>query len=153
MRHLAANNTAQGEPSYLYHFTRIPPSKSQTIGAFHAAEIFFVFDSHSPLSGLSKEDEALTEAMGLYWTNFAKTGNPNGVGLQAWPIYDAKTDLWMTFNPSIEAKPNIRSEKLDIMERALVRRVAEAVPQITPPVEEVLAASGGQESAANSLEP
>ncbi len=153
MRHLAANNTAQGEPSYLYHFTRVPPSKSQTIGAFHAAEIFFVFDSHSPLSGLSKEDEALTEAMGLYWTNFAKTGNPNGVGLQAWPNYDAATDLWMTFNPSIEVKPNIRSEKLDIMERALVRRVAEAVPQITPPVEEVLAASGGQESAADSLEP
>ncbi len=153
MRHLAANNTAQGEPSYLYHFTRVPPSKSQTIGAFHAAEIFFVFDSHSPLSGLSKEDEALTEAMGLYWTNFAKTGNPNDVGLQAWPTYNAATDLWMTFNPSIEAKPNIRSEKLDIMERALVRRVAEAIPQITPPAEEVLAASGGQESAADSLEP
>jgi para-nitrobenzyl esterase len=153
MRHLAANNTAQGEPSYLYHFTRIPPSKSQTIGAFHAAEIFFVFDSHSPLSGLSKEDEALTEAMGLYWTNFAKTGNPNDVGLQAWPTYNAATDLWMTFNPSIEVKPTVRSEKLDIMERALVRRVAEAVPQITPPAEEVLAASGGQESAADSLEP
>ena len=153
MRHLAANNAEQGAPTYLYHFTRIPPSKSQTIGAFHAAEIFFVFDSHSPLSGLSEEDKVLTEAMGSYWTNFAKTGDPNGPGLVEWPRYDAATDAWMTFNPSIEVESGIRAKKLDIMERALVRRVAEAVPQITPISEDVLAASGGQESAADSLQP
>lgn len=153
MRHLAAKNAEQGEPTYLYHFTRVPPSKTQTIGAFHAAEIFFVFDSHSPLSGLSEDDETLTDAMGLYWTNFARTGNPNGADLPDWPRYAEATDLWMTFNPSIEVKPDIRSEKLDILERALVRRVADAVPQITPPAEEVLAASGGQESAADRLEP
>ncbi len=153
MRYLAAKNAEQGEPTYLYHFTRVPPSKSQTIGAFHAAEIFFVFDSHSPLSGLTEEDEALTDAMGLYWTNFAKTGNANGDGLPEWPLYDAAADAWMTFNPSIEVKSGIRAEKLDIMERALVRRVADAVPQITPEAEEVFAASGGQESAADSLEP
>jgi para-nitrobenzyl esterase len=153
MRHLATGNAAQGEPTYLYHFTRVPPSKTQTIGAFHAAEIFFVFNSHSPLSGLSDPDKALTEAMGLYWTNFAKTGDPNGPGLIEWPRYDRASDQWMTFNPSIEVKTGVRADKLDIMERALVRRVADAVPQITPRVDEVLAASGGQEISADSLEP
>lgn len=153
MRHLAAANHEQGEPTYLYHFTRVPPSKTQTIGAFHAAEIFFVFNSHSPLSGLSDEDEKLTEAMGLYWTNFAKTGDPNGPGLTEWPLYDRASDQWMTFNPSIEVKSGVRAAKLDIMERALVQRVAEAVPQITPPVEDILTGSGGQEMTADSLEP
>jgi para-nitrobenzyl esterase len=140
-------------PSYLYHFTRVPPSKSQTIGAFHASEIFFVFGSHSPLAGLTDEDVALTQAMGLYWTNFAKTGDPNGAGLTDWPAYDPQTDQWMTFNPSIEVKANIRKEKLDIMERALVSRVADAVPQITPALEEIIISSGGQETETDRLQP
>lgn len=152
-RYLAAANAAQGEPTYLYHFTRVSPSKTQTIGAFHASEIFFVFGSHSPLAGLSDEDEALTEAMGVYWTNFAKTGNPNSGGLPDWPNYDPASDLWMTFNPSIEVTSGIRAEKLDILERALVTRVAAAVPHITPIQEDLMAASGGQENAADSLEP
>lgn len=153
MRYLAAANVAQGEPTYLYHFTRAPPSKTQTIGAFHASEIFFVFGSHSPLAGLTDEDEALTEAMGLYWTNFAKTGNPNGAGLPDWPSYDPSSDQWMTFNPSIDVKTRIRAEKLDIMERALTTRIAAAVPEITPIQDDLAAASGGQENVADSLEP
>jgi para-nitrobenzyl esterase len=132
MRHLAAENTDEGQPSYLYHFTRVTPSPSQTLGAFHASEIFFVFDSHSPLAGLTDEDKALTRAMGQYWTNFAKTGDPNSDGLVAWPRYDRAQDQWMTFNPSIEAKQGVRAEKLDIMERAMIERVAAAVPMITP---------------------
>ncbi|MEL7112756.1 MAG: carboxylesterase family protein, partial [Pseudomonadota bacterium] len=153
MRHLARANTAQGEPSYLYHFTRVPPSKTQTIGAFHAAEIFFVFGSHSPLAGLTEEDEILTAAMGEYWTNFAKTGDPNGDGLPEWPLYNSEQDLWMTFNPSIEVKQGVRAEKLDIMERTMIRKVGEAVPQITPRIEPPAGGSGGEEIAANSLQP
>ena len=153
MRYLAASNTVQGAPSYLYHFTRVSPSKTQTIGAFHAAEIFFVFDSHSPLAGLTDEDEALTEAMGLYWTNFAKTGDPNGAGLTAWPAWSPHSDQWMTFNPSIEVETGIRADKLDIMERALVARIDAAVPMITPQLEEDLMASGGQETSADRLQP
>lgn len=153
MRHLARANTAQGEPSYLYHFTRVPPSKTQTIGAFHAAEIFFVFGSHSPLAGLTEEDEILTAAMGEYWTNFAKTGDPNGDGLPEWPLYNSEQDLWMTFNPSIEVKQGVRAEKLDIIERTMIRKVGEAVPQITPPIQPPAGGSGGEEIAANSLQP
>ena len=153
MRYLAKGNVAQGAPTYLYRFTRVPPSKTQTIGAFHASEIFFVFGSHSPLAGLSDADAALTEAMGMYWTNFAKTGDPNGAGLPSWPSYNAEQDQWMTFNPEIEVKSEIRSEKLDIMERALIARVAEAVPQITPVTDAPVPVSGGEEVAANRLQP
>ena len=93
--------------------------------------------------------------MGQYWTNFAKTGDPNSAGLTPWPPYAPGTDQWMTFNPSIEVKAGVRAEKLDIMERVMVARIEAAVPQITPLPEESdgLLGSGGQEIAADSLEP
>ncbi len=136
MRYLAASNGAQGQPSYLYHFTRVPPSRSQTIGAFHASEILFVFDSHSPIAGLTEDDKELTSAMGRYWTNFAATGDPNGPGLVHWPSYAPATDQWMTFNPSIAVQAGIRAAKLDVLERAMVDRIAQAGPIITPQEEE-----------------
>ena len=46
IRYVARQNEAQGEDSYLYYFSRVPPSKKQSLGAFHAAEIPFVFGSY-----------------------------------------------------------------------------------------------------------
>ena len=102
-------------------------SEKQTLGAFHAAEISFVFDSHSPFLERTAADDELTIAMGRYWTNFAKTGNPNGAGLPDWPQYDPETDAWLTFNPEIIPANRVRATKLDIMERTLKQRIIEAV--------------------------
>jgi len=35
------------------------------------------------------EDRALSRELQGYWVNFAKTGNPNGPGLPAWPQFAA----------------------------------------------------------------
>ena len=91
--------------------------------------------------------------MGEYWTNFSKTGNPNGTGLPNLPVYDAARDEWMTFNPSIEVKTGVRADKLDIMERQLLSRIQAAVPQITPQVDEPVLALGGEETSTDSLQP
>jgi carboxylesterase type B len=39
----------------------------------------------------SHDDEALGNAIRLYWTQFAKTQNPNSRSLLNWPAYDART--------------------------------------------------------------
>ena len=44
-------------------------------GAFHGAEVPFVFGDQFELS--SDGGRALSRAMGCFWTNFAATGNPN----------------------------------------------------------------------------
>jgi para-nitrobenzyl esterase len=90
-----------GSPVYRYSFDRaVPaapdavvngaPATGRDIGAVHAAEISYVFGALASVPGVTWDpgDWALSDAMGGYWTNFAKTGNPNGPGLPAWPRCD-----------------------------------------------------------------
>lgn len=133
VRLAARENEAAGEPSYAYFFSRVPPSNKQTLGAFHAAEIPFVFDSSEPILGLTEEDEALTEMMIAAWTNFAKSGNPNGGNLPNWLPHQGEN--WMHFSANTEwdiaeAYTNIRDAKLNTLETGLIKKL-EALNQAT----------------------
>ena len=47
--HASSSPRAAGHPVYRYHFRAEPASPDQTIGAFHAADVFYVFDTSLPL--------------------------------------------------------------------------------------------------------
>ncbi len=135
IRFAGRNIEKTGQPVYLYNFARVPPNPKQTVGAFHIAEIPFVFGSEERALGWSDEDEDLSELMQAYWVNFAKTGNPNGTNLPEWPTYQSKN--WMQFgaNNDIEtgAITNYRQAKLDALETALLSKL-DAVSRLqTPP--------------------
>ena len=40
-------------------------------------------------------DRKLSDQMQVYWTNFAKTGNPNGGGLPEWPKLDQDAKAYL----------------------------------------------------------
>ena len=96
---IEAHRATGGAPVYRYLFSRkIPvapgevrngrPVTAEDVGARHAGEIEYVFGTLDSVKNVSwtPADRTLSETIGKYWTNFARTGNPNGEGLQAWPV-------------------------------------------------------------------
>jgi para-nitrobenzyl esterase len=118
-----------GQPAYLYFFTRVPPSKRQSAGAFHAAEIIFVFGKSVPLFPTDEQDETITQAMGDYWTQFAKTGDPNMEGLPQWPAFSIEEQRNMVLGPKIVATPIERADAYDIFQRHWMQLIEATRPE------------------------
>ena len=87
-------------------------------GAPHDGEISSVFGTlmAGPGSTLSREDQAVSRMAQRYWVNFARTGDPNGPGLPAWPRHDPKKDVIFDFRSdgSAGAGPDPRKARFDV---------------------------------------
>jgi para-nitrobenzyl esterase len=80
----------------------------------------FVWDIKSwPYDGvdiplpLTPGERELQQTFVNYWTNFAKTGDPNAAGLFHWPEYDAKTDLNIELNEMLAVNQHLNSALCD----------------------------------------
>ena len=113
-----------GQPTYLYFFKRVPPSPSQTIGAFHAAELFFVHGTTSPIMTLTSADKKLSATMIAYWTNFAKTSQPKNDAQPNWEAFDPAHPKWLELDVDGVAMTTIsREEKYQLLNGRTLRKI------------------------------
>jgi hypothetical protein len=97
-RDLAGTISAGAVPVFEYRFSYVASSVGEP-GAQHASDIPFFFDTQAIKYGdkTSDRDQAMGRTISAYIVNFARTGDPNGKGLPAWPRYSRATDPIMTF--------------------------------------------------------
>jgi para-nitrobenzyl esterase len=118
MRTWARMETKTGKSkTFLYFFTRVPPGpESKRYGAFHAAEIAYVFGNLASTRPWEDTDRKLSDVMSSYWVNFAKNGDPNGAGLPKWPAYRESEDAALELGDNVSVRSNINKPALDFFD-------------------------------------
>lgn len=127
-------------PAYEYRFSYVSPATraavekspfrnvSATDGAKHGSELPFVFDTVSEmLPGSTAADEAMAQAVNIYWSNFAKSGNPDTASLPHWPRYRRSEDVLMDFTTDgPKATPDPWRIRLDLTAKQAERQKVSA---------------------------
>jgi len=118
----AMARSSGGGPRWFYHFRRVPPEPAtHVLGAYHSAEISFVFGTPT-FFPRQPYDNSLSETMMDYWTQFAKTGDPNKEGLPAWPIYDPDADQYLVLDENIRLEKVANADRFELFNRIARQR-------------------------------
>ena len=106
----AALTTNTGRRAFVYRFDRSIPGKGESeLGAFHSLELPYVFGTFQVRTfswlPFTPTDQKLSQIVQTYWTNFAKTGDPNGPGLPHWDSWSTDQESYISFGESGDAVP------------------------------------------------
>lgn len=123
----SAWHQAAHHPTYEYQLEHAIPGH-EAEGAVHSADLPYVFGFYPPAGNIGgvfgDADHKLAEMIEEYWTNFAKTGNPNGKGLPNWPQFD-DTQAYLRFTQDVQAVPatGLRRAQCDLYRESLDQRL------------------------------
>jgi para-nitrobenzyl esterase len=134
----AAYAAKTGEPAYVYHFRYLADVlRGRQEGVSHGGEIIYVFGLHGlanePTTAMfadlaSAKDKTIIALMQNYWTNFARTGDPNGQGQPHWPQSSAAAPETLVIDDKTEAVANFRKARLAVMYAAWAMRTGLPLP-------------------------
>ncbi len=105
---------------YVYYFSHRPPYPNtpnfKDWGAAHGGEISYVFGNFSQQMPASDADKRVSDEVSTYWTNFAKTGDPNGGNLPNWPAFTDANQQVMNVNDPSHAIPVPHEDQLKVLD-------------------------------------
>ncbi|HYC56128.1 MAG TPA: carboxylesterase family protein [Candidatus Binatia bacterium] len=95
---VAKRVAAHKNRTYVYNFARVPPLPFVSLldlGAFHGAEIAYVFGS---VEAPTPTDNSIGVRMREYWSRFAENGKPKATKALGWPKFNAKSQKVLRIN-------------------------------------------------------
>jgi para-nitrobenzyl esterase len=104
--------------AWLYYFDQHPDypedSPQYGYGSPHGQDVAYVF---MHVNAANESDAALSEAIGTYWTNFAKYGNPNGESVPEWPPFsDENPNVMYLTGPTPFVGPVPSANSLEVLD-------------------------------------
>ncbi len=125
--HVSRQHAGAGHPTFRYHFRSVPASAKQTAGAYHAAELFHVFDTAFPLVPDADDAHLLTRDMGDRWFAFAATYTPDSPGRPTWPHFEPAEPMHLVFDRPVSG-PELNPAQSGL---ALLRKRIEFLNEMT----------------------
>ena len=103
---------------YFDHHPDFPESSPKAgYGSPHGQDVAYVFQHINRTSPeATKTDDAISEAIATYWTNFAKFGDPNGKGVPDWPAFSNANPVVMYFTEIPHAGPVPSADALNVLD-------------------------------------
>ena len=122
-RMIARAAAHKGLPVYHYNFDFQPPLLRLLGGSPHGLEVAYALGTLRnivpfPLNVLMhRHNYTVSRLMMTYWTNFAKTGDPNGGGELEWPRFSAGDEETLVFgNAGLAVERDYLKERLDLFQ-------------------------------------
>ena len=114
-------HAATGQRVYQYEFSRVPPGRER-VGHSRELENVFGFsgpnsfyDTNPDASDVSRVDDvdrAMSDRVQRYWTNFARTDDPNGSGLPPSRRFDGASRRYVEITS--EGAPTRQNMRADV---------------------------------------
>ncbi len=124
-RMIARTTSRSGQNVYHYCFDFQPPLLRLLGGTPHGLEVAYAFGNLRriiPLLlqlGMHRHNFEVSRLMGIYWTNFAKTGNPNGGRELDWRRFTESDEETLVFgNDGLSVERDYLKERLDLFTSA-----------------------------------